>query len=486
MLSSKGYATVDAEGPPTKGALGPIGGVSTSDTITIKESFPNSPLWKTNEEYNYEEAQDEFDALVTTGKVEKGYLFPEGVNRNFKKNAQDANGLTAFGPPPALGRSSPESQSESLTLKTSKKRFEGLVMNGPVSDYENGLYKPSPGYEFSSFNRDYSVNKEAATGLALFAVSPAFGRSSDTSQGEGQSPEVNKDNFKELLDGPVTEVNGDPASGMMGGTFGAIDLGMRRNALIASLQGNPDRGLGTYDKNILEFFNPAISESNFEKLVLQGWVKDKIDGDGVAGYDFSSFNLNFDYNELQSKALNLPLAPPPGMGRWKDNSAAQSLTKKTTDINFDRLVLRGGVIGGYEFPEGVNRNYTGDNVAVGVTAHNSPGDAFVISPEVDYSDTLQVHNMNGPPDIEFDNIPINWEPGAPANAFTPNPSSSPWGDPSKQHPPPPTFMSNDWSWKSRPPFIGAGTDLSPARSSEQIGKHTLGSYILGSSGLGDK
>jgi hypothetical protein len=486
MLTSKGYATVEAEGPPSVGSLGPVGGVSTSDTIAIKQSFPNSPLWQTNEEYTYEEAQGEFGALVTTGKVEKGYLFPEGVNRNFKKNAQDANGLSAFGPPPAMGRSSAESQSESLTLKTSKKRFEGLVMKGVVSDYENGLYKPSQGYEFSSFNRDFSVNKETATGLTPFGASPALGRSSDTSQGEGQSTEVGKDIFKELLDGPVTEVNGDATSGMMGGTFGAIDLGMRRNAFIASLQGNPGRGLGTYDKNILEFFNPAISESNFEKLVLQGWVKDKIDGDGVAGYDFSSFNLNFDFNEFQSATLNLPLAPPPGMGRWKDDSAAQSLTKKTTNINFDRLVLRGGVIGGYEFPEGVNRNYTGGNVAVGVTEHNLPGDAFVITSEVEYSHTLQASSVNGPPDIEFGNIPANWEPGDPANAFTPNPSSAPHGDYSKQYPPPPTFMSNDLSWKSRPPFIGAGTDLSPAHSSEQIGKHTLGSYILGSSGLGDK
>ena len=67
------------------------------------------------------------------------------------------------------------------------------------------------------------------------------------------------------------------------------------------------------------------------------------------------------------------------------------------------------------------------------------------------------------------------------NAFTPNPSSSPWGDPSKQHPPPAAIASNDWSWKSRPPFVGAGTDLSPRKSSEEMSKHTLGSYLLGSS-----
>ena len=50
-MASKGYPTLNSDGPATEGSLGAVGGLSTSDTIVIKESFPNSPFWKNDDEY---------------------------------------------------------------------------------------------------------------------------------------------------------------------------------------------------------------------------------------------------------------------------------------------------------------------------------------------------------------------------------------------------------------------------------------------------
>jgi hypothetical protein len=141
--------------------------------------------------------------------------------------------------------------------------------------------------------------------------------------------------------------------------------------------------------------------------------------------------------------------------------------------DFNAMVLRGGVVGGYLFPEGFNRNYTGDFQDVPVYPENTPGGEFVQA----WSPPPGPHA----PDISFGSIPVWWKPGDPANAFTPNPSSSPMGNPLMQFPPPAAFVSHDWSWKSRPPFVGPGTDLTPLQSSQQMSKHTVDSYLLGSS-----
>ena len=144
------------------------------------------------------------------------------------------------------------------------------MLKGPVADIESDLPVSVAGFEFSSFNRHFSANKEAATGLATFGVSPALGRSSDVSQAQGESTQVSKEDFQKLLKhyfgtgtGPVP----------MYGTLGAIDLDMRRNAYSVYLQGIPDRGFGT-GPDALSFLDPAITKADFDKLVLEGAVKD--------------------------------------------------------------------------------------------------------------------------------------------------------------------------------------------------------------------
>ena len=102
------------------------------------------------------------------------------------------------------------------------------------------------------------------------------------------------------------------------------------------------------------------------------------------------------------------------MGRWKDDSAARSETKKTSPENFNTLVLRGGVIGGFEFPEFFNRDYTGGLVEVDVTEHNSPGDAFEHGGKIEFANALPGNKEFGPPNIAFGNIPVHWKPGDPA------------------------------------------------------------------------
>ena len=112
-------STVESNQIPIAGGIGEVGGLSTSDSALLKETFPNSPFWKSDESYTPSDLEKDFDSLVNTGKVEKGYLFPDGFNRDFDANEKPAVPveMATFAVSPALGRSSAESQSAYLTPK---------------------------------------------------------------------------------------------------------------------------------------------------------------------------------------------------------------------------------------------------------------------------------------------------------------------------------------------------------------------------------
>ena len=161
---------------------------------------------------------------------------------------------------------------------------------------------------------------------------------------------------------------------------------------------------------------------------------------------------------------------------WRSNDR---VTATSVEDDFNKLVLRGGVIGGHLFPEGFSRDYNATKDAV-VARENTPGDKKT---------KFKIERDDKPPQIKFGKI--KWkEPGDPANPFMPNPSSV--AAPGLEGPrilninpadqqPPPDALKKPACKESRPPFVGPGTDLNPLDASKQIIGHTLGSYLLGTS-----
>ena len=163
---------------------------------------------------------------------------------------------------------------------------------------------------------------------------------------------------------------------------------------------------------------------------------------------------------------------------WRSND---HVTATSVEDDFNKLVLRGGVIGGHLFPEGFSRDYNATYYAA-VAVENTPGDKKT---------KFKIEIDDRPPQIKFGKI--KWkEPGDPANPFMPNPSSiaAPGSDPRvintnpADQQPPPAALRKPACKESRPPFVGPGTDLNPLAASKQITGHTLGSYLLGTSKVG--
>jgi hypothetical protein len=299
---------------------------------------------------------------------------------------------------------------------------------------------------------------------------------------EGYSP----DDLEKQFDSEV--MNGEVEKGYL------FPNGFSRNfsdnekspAGLATFGSSPALGRSS-DTSQFEGLTQKISRESFDALVLHRLVKDTPHGDEVAGYDFSSFDRDFVTNEANSAVLNLKLAPPPGMGKWKDDSVAMSEAKKTSPDDFNYLVLRGGVVGGYLLPEGFSRDYNSSD-AVEIAPENSLSGK---SPVPGVNELLMMHGVSAPPQIKFGTI--TWEkPGDPANPFMPNPSSIlapgeissvPHLNPADQQPPPPNTEKSSYK-ESRPPFEGQGSALSPLDSSKQMAKHTLGSYLSGKSQIG--
>ena len=160
---------------------------------------------------------------------------------------------------------------------------------------------------------------------------------------------------------------------------------------------------------------------------------------------------------------------------WKTDDA---YNESDLQKDFDSLVLRDAVVGGYLFPQGFSRDYNTNLWGNEVSAKNTPGGT--------QSGQLQLSPDEQPPNISFGDVAGYskvWKAGDPVNPFMPNPSSSPLCDPSKQLPPPKKFAYPSGK-ESRPPFVGPGSALTPIESSREIARHTLGSYLLGSSKVG--
>ena len=185
---------------------------------------------------------------------------------------------------------------------------------------------------------------------------------------------------------------------------------------------------------------------------------------GVAGFSTSDTEL------LKATFPNSPF--------WRSDD---QVTADSVEADFNGLVLRGAVIGGYLFPEGFSRDYNSSHLSV-VLPENSLGGKVSL---------FVAKSANAPPKIRFGKI--KWEkPGDPANPFTPNPSSIagresdtlvPNLNPADQQPPP-KALTKPTGKESRPPFEGPGSALDPRKSSKEIAQHTLGSYLLGKSKVG--